>query len=226
MTKWIIALLLLSTTADAQFLTIKDSAFLYEIELPAQEPFDTAHKWKKAERPLVYIASEKDLYDVFGYAVASQHRGFDFTAKHILGQRLCRQCYRHCHHDQGQKECHRNACSYSWLWKVRENDKAFTAVAFTSSPGHEYDKSIHQSKFWKDTLITSATETKWYTIGHGDCHSTFSYKLFADKYYPVLLLKEWNYYGGCRAAGFTNITLHFTLPPGIQYHYKSTTLDK
>lgn len=224
--KWIITLLLLSTMANAQPVYVSDSSFLYEMELPSKEPFDTAHKWKKAESALVYIASEKDLYDVFGYNVASQHSGFDFTTKHILGQRLCRQCFRHCQHDQGQKECHRNACYYSWVWQVRQNDKALSEMAFTISPGHQYDNDVHPSKFWKDTLISSATKTKWYTTGAGDCHSTFTYKLFADKYYPVLLLKEWNHYGGCRAAGFTEITLNFTIPEGIKHYFKSTTLDK
>jgi hypothetical protein len=45
-----------------------------------------------------------------------------------------------------------------------------------------------------------------------------------DNYYPVLLLKEWNYYGGCRAGGRWKFALDFTMPAGIAIQQKAVIL--
>lgn len=224
---WI--LLIFSSQVQAQSLYPgKDSAFVRMMDgLPRSEPFDTAHRWKKAEQPYIYIISDNDLYDHFGYALMSRHQGFDFANYHILGTRECRFCL-HCRHDEGRTECHRNACSYTWFWRVRDNRKAFTEIPAATSPGHiDAVMPAGRKSFFEDTVMAARSDSTvmaWYTNAGGDCHAKFSYLLQRDNYYPVLLLKELNYYGGCRAGGAWDYSISFTRQAGIQYYIKATLL--
>ena len=52
------------------------------------------------------------------------------------------------------------------------------------------------------------------------------YAVFADKYYPSIVLKEWNYWGGCRAGGSKDYTISFKEPEGVLYKVKRTILMK
>lgn len=225
----LLVLLICSNLVQAQSLFPgKDSAFVRMMDgFPRSEPFDTAHRWEKAEHPYVYIISDNDLYDYFGYDLMSRHRDFDFANYHILGMRECRFCLR-CRHDEGRTECHRNACSYGWVWRVRDNKKAFTEIPSATSPGHiDALLPAGRKSFFGDTVMTRRSDSTimaWYTHASGDCHARFSYVLQQDKYYPVLLLKELNYYGGCRGAGFWEYTISFTQPAGIRHYIKCTIL--
>lgn len=207
----------------------KDSSIIKLIyDLPASEPFDTAHAYRKVNSPYVYIISDKDLYDNFGWPIPEQYREFNFGDYHILGTFECRQCLKYCHHDEGQTNCHRNRCNTGWVWMIRDNKKAFTEIPVKTIPGHTgTNLSSNPGSFWGDTIIKAVTDTnivQWYTTGHGDCMAHFDYGLFTDKYHPVLLLKEWNHWGGCRAGGSKASTISFTMPPGILYRKKNTIL--
>lgn len=223
--RFLICSLFLCCTASAQpFLSFKDSSVIGEIDLPAKEPFDSSNTFKKAKGPYVYISSDNDLYDLFDWSIAVKYRDFDFTNYHILGQQVCRQCLQFCHHDEGETSCHRNRCNFEWVWQIRDNKKAFTEIpsSHLASPS-EYDLSWRK-EINNDTVVTSAGKAVWYTTGRGDCLARFSYKLYTDRYYPVLLLKEWNYWGGCRAGGVRNFQLSFSMPEGVLYKIKNTVL--
>lgn len=226
--RFVLFLLLFPVVVQAQsFLPGKDSAFVRMIGgFPVSEPFDTSQQWKRVKGSYVYILSEKDLYEIFGIAITDPNRDVDFLHYHILGMRECRDCL-FCRHEEGRRDCHRNACSYRWVWRVRDNKKAFKEIPAITFPGH-VDAVLPDGRnsFFRDTLLprkSDSTLTAWYTIGRGDCHARFSYLLQQDRYYPVLLLKELNYYGGCRAGGFRNFTVSFARPDGL-FHFVKRTL--
>jgi hypothetical protein len=198
--------------------------------LPSAEPFDTANRWKKAAGPYQYIISQNDLYDYFGWHLYVQYMNFDFANYHILGIKQYRQCLEYCRHETGVSLCHRNICSEDWVWRMRDNKKAFTEIPSVAFPGHKA-ASIPggQKYFLKDTVMVKeevSTLTAWYTHGGGDCHARVEYRLFRDKYYPAVLLKELNYYGSCRAGGFWDFTVSFRKPPGMMYYIKRTILTE
>ena len=148
---------------------------------------------------------------------------YNFSDYHILGEQKCKQCIEHCRHDEGRTECHRNACDKEWIWVVRDNKKAFTEIPVRTILGHDRNDVPR----YNDTIITTAPDTsKWYTTGHGDCFARFTYAVFADKYHPSIVLKEWNYWGGCRAGGSKDYTISFKEPEGVLYKVKRTILMK
>jgi len=204
----------------------RDSSIIKIIDdLPSSEPFDTANAYRKVNRPYVYIISDHDLYNVFGFELSEKYRGFNFADYHILGTMQCKQCLEYCQHDEGNINCHRNSCTPEWVWVMRDNKKAFARIPVTVIPEHigtEFPSNLHL--LFGDTLIKAATDTSmtnWYTTGHGDCLAHFNYELVTDKYHPVLLLKEWNYWGGCRAAGIKHYTISFKMPADHLYHTKN-----
>lgn len=205
----LIGCLLLCCVSSAQITyPVKDSSIIKTIDLPVVEPLDTSRSWERVSSPYVYIISDKDLYDHFGYETTMKFREFNFADYHILGEKK-------------NKE---------WVWVMRENKRAFTEIPATTSPGYA-DKALFKSHspLLIDTLVRSATssvKSNWYTTGHGDCLARFEYKLYTDKYHPVLLLKQWNYSGGCRAGGSKSYTLSFSMPAGILYTSKNTILAK
>jgi len=224
-----IGLLCCSTASGQAIFSGKDSSVIKIInDLPASEPFDTAHSYRKVNSPYVYIISDKDLYDIFGWPIPVKYEDFNFSDYHILGTLECKQCMLYCHHDEGQTNCHCNRCNKGWVWTMRDNKKAFTEIPVTIMPGHIGNKllSKHHS-FIGDTIIKATPDnsmTQWYVTGHGDCMAHFNYSLFTDKYHPVLLLQERNYWGGCRAGGSRDYTISFIMSPGILYHTKNTIL--
>ena len=67
----------------------QDSSIVKVIEdLPSQQTFDTAHGYKKVEQKYVYIISDNDTYNIFGYEAAVRYRDFNFADYHILGQQI------------------------------------------------------------------------------------------------------------------------------------------
>jgi hypothetical protein len=205
----LICCLLLCSASSAQVIfPLTDSSIVKTIDLPATEPFDTSHSWHRVTGPYVYIISDKDIYDHFSYETTMKFYGFNFADYHILGTK------------KNNNE---------WVWIMRENKKAFSEVPVTTLPGYEGHPGSKDRRlfYMDDTLVKPVAGTdmaKWYTTGHGDCHAWFTYSLFTDKYYPVLLLKERNYWGGCRAGGSKSYTLSFSMPPGILYTLKNTIL--
>jgi hypothetical protein len=214
--------LLLSGTASAQSFSFqKDSAVVSTVDLPSRQPFDTAKSYNKISGPYYYILSIKDMYDLFTYDTHVKYYQFNFADFHILGELKCRQCMMVCHHDEGERNCHRNACDKEWIWVKRENKKAFTEVFSYTTPWYERK----DMRMYYDTIITTSADTsKWYTTGQGDCFARFEYAIVADKYHPALILKEWNYWGGCRAGGSKPATIVFKEPEGILYKMKRTIL--
>lgn len=215
-------LLLLNSVVSAQsFYFPGDSAVVSTVELPAKEPFDTARSYFRVTSPYVYIISDKDLYDHFGYNISMKFYQFNFDDFHILGIQQCRQCLTFCNHDKGEKSCHRNACNKEWVWVKRDNKKAFTAIPSYALPW--YDRK--GLPMYHDTIITASPDTsKWFTTGHGDCFARFEYAVVTDKYHPALILKEWNYRGGCRAGGSKPAMIVYKEPEGILYKIKRTIL--
>lgn len=220
--RMLFCLLLFSSTVSAQSLFFpRDSAYISSVDLPAKQPFDTARAYFKVKSPYIYIISDKDLYDHFGYNVLMKFYKFDFTNFHILGTLQCIQCLIGCNHDNGRRNCHRNACMREWVWVKRDNKKAFTTIPSHNIPWYER-KDL---PMYHDTIIkTSADTSKWFTTGHGDCFASFKYAIVADKYHPALILKEWNYWGGCRAGGSKPATIVFKEPEGILHKIKRTIL--
>ena len=215
-------LLLFTTTASSQsFYFPGDSAVVSTIDLPATQPFDSSRAYYKVKGPYVYIISDKDLYDHFGYDISMKFHQFNFHDFHILGALLCNQCLAGCDHRNGERNCHRNACIMEWVWVKRENKKAFTAVPSITVPRYQ-EKGQPQ---YRDTVITATGDTaSWYTTGHGDCFARYTYALIADKYHHALILKEWNHYGGCRAGGSKPVTIVFKEPEGVLFKTKRTIL--
>ena len=111
---------------------------------------------------------------------------------------------------------------------MRDNKKAFTEIPVKTMPGHMgTDPSLNPHSFWADTIIRMVADSgraQWFTTGRGDCMAHFNYGLFVDKFHPVLLLKEWNHWGGCRAGGTRLSTISFTMPLAILYRKKNTIL--
>lgn len=196
----------------------KDSAAVKIIpELSSDEPFDTAHPYKTRKDPYLYILSQHDIYDLFGYAEFNELAGFDFSHYHILGRQVCNQCDRVCRHQEGETNCHRNRCDKKWIWLKRENSRAFTLIPSATGLGHT-GTSLPDGRvsFPADTVIMlndDAGQAAWYTHSGGDCHARISFDVFTDNYYPVLLLRENNVYGGCRAGGFWDFTIRFNKQP-------------
>lgn len=219
-------LLLVGMNASSQSLLFpKDSAIVKEIDLPSKEPFDTARSYSRVHSSYVYIISDKDVYDLFGYDISMRfyNNKFDFTNYHVLGELICRQCLETCRHDEGYRVCHRNACNKEWVWVVRDNQKAFTEIPATAMPGH-IGRDKHM--FYDTVIIAKSDTARWYTTGHGDCFAHFKYAVVADKYHHALILKEWNYWGGCRAGGSKEYTITFKEPEAIVYKVKRTILMK
>lgn len=208
--KMLLVFLLFCSAASGQpLLFAKDSAAVKLIgDLPVSEPFDSASPHRKANTPFVYIMSDNDIYSSFGYKLSVKYREFDFSKYHILGMPECEGCHK-------------------WIWVMRENQKTFTEVSSTTFPGH-IGATIPEGRksFFEDTVIHSVKDilARWYTHGAGDCHARFEFTVTYDKYYPVLLLKEKNFWGGCRAGGFWDFTVSFKSSPGIQYYRKNIIL--
>jgi len=220
--RMLFCLLLFSSTVSAQsFYFPGDSAVVSTVDLPAKQPFDTARAYFKVKSPYVYIISDKDLYDYFGYNVSMKFYKFNFADFHILGVQQCMQCLIGCNHDKGERNCHRNACMREWVWVKRDNKKAFTAVPSYILPWYK----SNDLPMYHDTIIVASADTsRWYTTGQGDCFAHFEYDLVTDKYHHALILKERNYWGGCRAGGSKKATIVFKEPEGILYKIKRTIL--
>lgn len=215
----ILALFLLACTgtASSQDKTfINDSAYVRMIGLP-----ETISRSVTLQAPYVYISSDNDLYDFFGYDTAMKHRDFDFAHFHIFGQYVCRQCLFTCNH---QMQCHRNRCQYSWVWTVRDNQKAFRRISAMQSPAGRDDLTGYRDSVMQPLKVADSGYARWYTHAGGDCHAYHTYQLFMDQFYPTMLMKEWNHYGGCRAGGFWVNMLKFIPPPEAKYFLKNTIL--
>lgn len=228
-----LSLIGLNSAGRAQYPSVKaDSAFVKFISsLPGEEPFDSAHVWKRTAGNTEYIFSDNDLYRLFGYRVMTAYRDFDFKQQHILGLRTCKQCFIHCRHDLGRTSCHRNAHSLQWIWLVRDNGRAFIKVSSVTEKGHTDTEIPGLRKEWlQDTVLPRkswAGQKAWYTLGGGDCHARISYTVHEDRYYPVYLLKEWNQYGGCRAGGIWAFTISFRDPGrDLEYIKRTILLDR
>lgn len=223
-------LLFLTGTAHAQlFPPENDSAFVrYQEGLPAAEPFDTAQRWEKADGPYQFIVTNNDLYDLFGYDDYARFRDFDFKKYHILGVKACKKCLLVCRTAGMHPGCHSDSCMYSWVWMVRENDKAFSLIPSLAMESDKLDTlSKANRRNYRDTVLSAGGNEDrkfWYTSAGGDCHAKFSYALLQDKYYPVILMKEWNYYGGCRAGGSWEFTIQFNQRDKNRLYIKRTVL--
>lgn len=80
---------------------------------------------------------------------------------------------------------------------------------------------------YKDTVLISNSDTgtaSWITRSGGDCHATFKFGVFRDNYYQALILREWNFYGGCRAGGSWQFAINFPMPYGNFQKSKNITL--
>jgi hypothetical protein len=202
---------------------IPDSAFIRFIDLPAAEPFDTSESSKKVKYPHIYLASRMDVYSVFGYAMSARFQDFDFDSTHILGKQECWDCKLICEHEQGEANCHRNRCTYSWKWSVRDNKKAFTEIPFTNISGHTGPGITKH--VYRDTVINHPSDSgihRWYTMTRGDRFARFYFKLYSDNYYPVVVLKVFIRYGGSRASGSWDNTILFRKPEKVSQFTKNT----
>jgi len=228
----LIVLLFLWSSVHAQDSLVRDPAFVKIVEgLPSQEPFDSANSYRKISNHYIYIISDNDLHRVFDYETAMKFYLFDFSRYHILGRWVCPFCEAACNHEEVDKPCHRNVCEYEWTWEIRDNVKAFSEIPLNRFLGHKdavYPTSFQH--FFYDTVQLSVTDSSihnWYTSGRGDCRSRFEYKVFRDRYYPAVILKESNYWGGCRAGGSWDFTISFPKQPGkLQYSKHTILVDK
>lgn len=222
-------LLCCNAVSGQTVLSFKDSSVVKIMDdLPAVQPFDTAHSYNKITQSCIYIISDNDVYRTFGYNAGVKYREFNFTDYHIFGEQQCKQCMQYCRHEEGQTNCHRNVCIKEWVWVMRDNKKAFTEIPSTTMRGHlDADIPNGRPSFFGDTIITSKKDTtlsNWYTHGRGDCFARFKYNVFADNYHPVVLLKERNYWGGCRAGGGWTFTVSFRKPWNVVQYRKNIIL--
>ncbi|MCX6318082.1 MAG: hypothetical protein NTW29_12375 [Bacteroidetes bacterium] len=226
-----LSLLILSLATAAQnHLYSRDSSVIRKVVLPADPIIKETANGPLSKADYIYLLSDHDVYNLFGYDSMKQFRNVDFSALHILGIRQCKQCLRVCNHDNGHKACHRNVCMKEWSWYMRRNQSAFAAIPVISptAPTRIGGDDMHEYHL-RDTIIQptpgdKAGTARWQTSGMGDCHGSFSYELLQDRFHPVLLLKESSYYGGCRAAGGIHVSVVFKPVAGIQYYLKNTVL--
>ncbi|MEO5946409.1 MAG: hypothetical protein ABIP79_06295 [Chitinophagaceae bacterium] len=218
--KLLICLIFCSNLAMAQsFGFTKDSAFIKVIDdLPTKEPFDTSKRYNSPIKDAyLYIISDKDIYALFGYSISSIYKDFDFKSYHILGKEICKQCEQHCNHDEGDRNCHRNSCNNEWVWLMRDNKKAFNEIPSQTKLDMTEEEAATIKYKYSDTVLLSNSDSvtaTWLTHSGGDCHASFRFGIFQDNYYPAILLKEWNRYGGCRAGGFWQFAINFLMPAG------------
>lgn len=210
--------LLITVMAPAQEILLKDSAFVNLVNLPGKtkNPVTT---------PYVYLLSDHDVYDLFGYDTGTAYRHFDFEQYHILGMYACRQCTMNCVHEPGDKNaaCHRNRCVNGWIWLKRKNSIAFSSIPSVSLRTTDRDYP------YRDTVIQTvspADSAVWKVNVGGDCHARHVIKLYRDNAYPLVVMKEHNYYGGCRAGGFWQMTVRFMPPAGNWQYLHNTILEK
>ncbi|MEZ5034589.1 MAG: hypothetical protein R2796_06345 [Chitinophagaceae bacterium] len=221
--RFLIFCLLLSQLSFSQLFNVpKDSAFVSYVEdLPAT----IAKLSPKEKNSYIYLASVNDVYNYFGYELYMKFQKFDFNRFHILGSQKCKQCLAVCHHASVNKNCHRNVCQFEWVWLKRLNEKAFTIIAEQQViPVSDKLKKAIQFNY-NDTIISNAgnsTKAIWVTHSGGDCHARFKHAIVKDNFYPIILLKEWNYYGGCRAGGQWDFAIEFSLPEG---HYEYAKME-
>lgn len=208
---------------------LRDHSVVKEINLPSGPLKNEKNSYGNRADPYRYIISENDIYNLFGYDTMMRYHNFNFTVYHILGEKKCRQCMKYCHHEEGIEACHRNLCIREWVWTMRKNDRAFTTVTATAPatgilPGEEAkDVPAFRDTVMQPVSIADSGMAKWHTTGHGDCHGWFTYGVFKDNFHPVLLLKEWSHYGGCRAAGSRSAVIKFQTVTGV-LHYKKNTI--
>ena len=198
--KLLICLLFCSNLVMAQSLGFaKDSAFVKLIDnLPKKPPFDTAYSYSfEIKHKYLYLISSKDVYD------------------HILSKEICNQCEMYCNHDEGQRDCHRNVCNREWIWLMRDNKKAFKEISSQEKlPLNDKQNTVMKYRYNDTVLVSNTGMASWLTHSGGDCHATFKFGVLQDNYYPAIILKEWNYNGGCRAAGFWEFAINFPMPYG------------
>lgn len=202
----------------------RDSAFIREAAFPRADNKLIAARYQVLD--YIYLFGIKDVSGVFpADSVYKAYRNFDFEQYHILGRYACAQCFLHCRHEEGvNNACHRNSCRYSWMWMVRSNKKAFDTLS---------SKAEHTTKDFPgiyDTIVQPQTDTgaglaHWFTTSIGDCHAQFEYALVTDKYFPVTLLLETSYYGGCRAARYDDMDISFK-PRADKKIYRKGELTK
>jgi hypothetical protein len=226
-----LSLLVLSISGSAQnHLYTTDSSVIREVALPASPIMKETSNGPLATADYIYLLSDHDIYNLFGYDSMKQYRDFNFTDFHILGIRQCKQCNRICKHYNGSKACHRNVCMKEWVWFMRRNNTAFQAVPVISpSTPARIGAPDEHAYHLRDTILSPASgdrlgHARWQTSAMGDCHGSFTYDLWKDQFHPVLLLIESSHYGGCRAAGSINVSVVFYPLPGIKYYLKNTVL--
>ena len=217
--KLLICLLFCSNLVMAQSLGFaKDSAFVKLIDnLPKKPPFDTAYSYSfEIKHKYLYLISSKDVYEVFGWKESSlKLRDFDFANYHILGKEICNQCEMYCNHDEGQKDCHLNVCNREWICLMKKKKKAFKEISSQEKlPLNDKQNTVMKYRYNDTVLVSNTGMASWLTHSGGDCHATFKFGVLQDNYYPAIILKEWNYNGGCRAAGFWEFAINFPMPYG------------
>lgn len=221
MNRWLLVLLFVTGTnilpAQSFF---GDSAYVRMANFPQPDNQKIAERHRAND--LVYLFSPMDVYNLFpADSVYLPYRNFDFEQYHILGRLVCQQCFWHCRHENGIIEpCHRNRCSYSWMWVVRSNKKAFDTLSSRVTTTTKNFPGIYDTIVQPQKTADSGL-AHWYTTFIGDCHARFGYSVITDKYFPVTLLLETDEYGGCRAAKFLDMDISFTPRAGKQFYRKA-----
>lgn len=135
-----------------------------------------------------------------------QKISFDFKANYIEGNYHCFYC-KSC---PDEHPCHRNACSYSLVWRVKSRaikPVEYSRVFLDYLPlvlhrEHKDTLVVHEKNV--DTLVLDDQPPYIYlhqSVG-GDCHARFSHDLFIDENNKTLYWLITNHYGGCRAGKF------------------------
>lgn len=214
----LLALVLAGFSISAQAL-YRDSAYIRQVDFPKvnEKLITQVHR----VHDYIYLFSPMDVYEIFpADSVYMPYYKFDFEQYHILGRSVCEQCMIVCHHEQGQRNCHRNRCQYSTMWTVRSNKKAFDTIPSRAGrttinfPGI-YDTIVQPQKPADSGLA------HWFTTSMGDCHAWFNYAIVIDKYFPATILLETSHYGGCRAARFDDMDISFKPLTGKQFYRKA-----
>jgi hypothetical protein len=117
-------------------------------------------------------ANKYDIYWVEQHLVDSLPI-IDFSKHDLILHTACAQCLAYCKHDEGEDNCHRNACNFRESWFLRSKIE----------PGVFSEKSYPCSASYRLPVLSRPVLTKFFEIGG---YSSYSYVINSDSLYQKI----------------------------------------
>lgn len=200
------------------FVENASSAMVGEILLPGPVSDDSGQK--------IIITGKQDFIRVFPDADPSLTSEVNFIDNRIVGLPYCPLCLMACSKISGG--CHDGECIVSHYWYV-ESKKPLFELKHEVIPACESCVFIRDfTKIDTDSLFSvfrKECNNQWLPDvdfsreiilakrSWGDCKARYVHKVVLDSLSKKLIWKEFNIYGGCRAAGSKETCLVVPRPP-------------